>query len=264
MGFLRRLFGGANTRGLNLNVTYFKRVRDDAAVQVVGEAYRQSSVASARPPGPNDLPPGLPAPPAGYFKAMLIPEPTNQYDPNAIAVYLWAGGAWSQAGYLSRQDASAYQPLFRYLAPPAGGSPPGVSCDAAPVPERGGIGVVLHLGTPGECIAELVTDDRTPTEGHPWVGKVITFTGHSQTTIHGIPIEREAQVMLARWAGCAVLPRVTKKVDALIAADPDEITGNHQRASDYGIPVVSEAAFLSAIGIPSDMIGRVSGRWARG
>jgi hypothetical protein len=264
MGFLRRLVGGTSTRGLNVNVNYFRRVRDAAVVQVVGEAYRQSSVARARQPGPNDLPPGLPAPPAGYFKAMLIAEPSNQYDSNAIAVYLWAGGAWSQAGYLSRQDASAYQPLFRHLARSAGVSPPGIACDAASVSERGGIGMVLHLGTPGECIAELVTDDRSPTEGHPWVGKVIAFTGQSETTIHAVPIEREAQVMLARWAGCAVLPRVTKKVDALIDADPDELTGNHQKAIAYGIPVVSEAAFLSAIGIPSDTIGRVAGRWARG
>ncbi len=221
-------------------------------------------MASARPPRPNDLPPGLPAPPAGYFKAALIPEPTNKYDPNAIGIYLWAGGAWSLAGYLSRDDAAAYQHVFRYLAPRTGGSPPAISCDAAQVRERGGIGVVLHLGTPGECIAELATDDRTPTEGHPWVGKVIAFTGHSQTTIHGVPIEREAQLMLARWVGCAVLPRVTKKVDALIAADLDEVTGNQQKANDYGIPIVSEVTFLTAIGIPSDAVGRVSGRWAHG
>ena len=264
MGFLRRLLGGTATRSMNFNVTYFRRVRDDAAVQVVGEAYRQGNVASARPPGPEDLPPGLPAPPTGYFKALLAPEPPNQYDRNAIGVFLWAGGTWALAGYLSREEAIAYQPVFRYLARATGGSTPAISCDAAQVSERGGVGVVLHLGTPGECIAELVTDDRLPTEGHPWAGMVIAFTGHSLTTIHGIPIDREAQGMLARWAGCAVLPRVTKKCRTLIAADPDEITGNHQKASDYGIPIVSEAAFLSGIGIPSDAIGRVSGRWARG
>ena len=264
MGFLKRLFGGSNTRAFKAQVTYFKRVRDDAAVQVVGETYRQENVASARPPGPDDLPPGLPPPPPGLFKAMIIPDPTNRYDANAIGVHLWAGGSWALAGYLSRDDAVAYGPVFRHLAGDAGSLAPAISCDAARVSERGEMGVVLHLGTPGECIAELVTDDRTPTGGHPWAGKVIAFTGQSQTTIHGVPIEREAQVMLARWAGCVVLPRITKKVDALIAADPEEMTGNLLKATDYGIAIVSESAFLSAIGIPHEAIGRVEGRWARG
>ena len=82
---------------VELNVNYFKRIRDNATLDVVGEAYRQAGVLAARPPTGDDLPPGLPAPPPGYYKALLVPEPTNQYDRNAIRVALWAGGSWSMA-----------------------------------------------------------------------------------------------------------------------------------------------------------------------
>jgi hypothetical protein len=263
MGFLRRIFGGGTSRReVALNVNYFKRIRDDARLEAVGEAYRQENVALARPPGPDDLPPGLPPPPSGYFKAMLVPEPSNKYDPNAIAVVLWSGGAWSQAGYLSRSDAVAYRPLFRHLAAIAGETSPAIACDAALTVEYGGTGVVLHLGTPAECVSELATDDRTPT-AHRWVAKQIAFTGQLATTIHDVPLDRPAQVMLARWAGCVVLPRLTKAAAALVVADADEVTANLQRARDYGVEIVDESAFLKTIGIDPAVIGRVTGRWAR-
>ena len=271
MGFLRRLFGGSDTTGggssaqqLELEATWFTRLRDDAAVEVVGEFYRQEGVLSARPPGPTDLPPGLPPPPAGLFKAMLIRQPTNQYDPNAIAVFLWSGGTWTHAGYLSRDAAVEYASVFRHLEAAKSGSTRAIACDANRVRERDGFGVVLHLGTPGECVAELVADDRSPIPAHPWRGKAVVFTGQSATTIHGVPIDRPAQLMVARWAGCDVLPRLTKKTDALIVADPLEPTGNLQRAREYGVPIEHEPEFLARIGIPSDAIGRVTGRWARG
>lgn len=58
MGFLRRLFGcnASVEQGMTLNVNYFTRTRDDASVEVVGEAYRQDLIALARSPGASDLP----------------------------------------------------------------------------------------------------------------------------------------------------------------------------------------------------------------
>lgn len=83
------------------------------------------------------------------------------------------------------------------------------------------------------------------------------------TTLGGVPVDRFAQLRLAEWAGCQVLPRLTKKTDALIVADPHELTGNLQRARDYGVSIVQEPDFLLNVGIPADMIGRVTGRWAQ-
>ena len=262
MSFLRRLIGGERSAQVELNVNYFNRIRDDATLAVVGEAYRQAGVQAARPPTGDDLPPGLPAPPLGYYKALLVPEPTNQYDRNAIKVALWAGTSWSMAGFLSRFDAVRYQPLFAHLATTTGGTQPAIACDAALTSERGGTGVVLHLGTPGECAAELATDDITPA-AHRWIDKYVVFTGQGGTTLFGVPLEREAQVFLARWSGCEVLPRMTKKTDALIVSDADQVTGNLQKAREYGVETVDEPEFLTGIGVSSDLIGRVSGRWAR-
>jgi hypothetical protein len=263
MGFLRRLFGtsGPVEQGMTLNVNYFTRVRDDAAVEVVGEAYRQNLIALARSPEPGDLPPGLPPPPRGFYKAGLVPEPSNAHDPNAIRVLLWATRTWALAGYLSRTDAAAYQPVFRWLADHAGGTTPAIACDAAITSERGGAGVVLHLGTPGECIVELTTDDLSP-RPHPWTGKSIVFTGESVTSIHGASLDRQAQVMVARWAGCEVLPRLTKKTDLLVVADSYNPTANLQKAKEYGVTMVDEQTFLASVGVPEEAISRASTRWA--
>jgi hypothetical protein len=227
MGFLRRLLGGSGTRDveMTLDVTYFTRIRGDASVPVVGEAYRQELVLRARPPGPDDMPAGVAPPPPGYYKAMVFRQPDNPADSNAVAVTLWAGSQWSLAGYLSRTDAGAYRPLFDYLQRVGTGSPPGIVCDAALISERGGAGVVLHLGTPGECIAELVTDDRVPSQ-HRWVDASIAFTGDGSTSIHGVALDRQGQTMIARWAGCAVSPRLTKRSAALVVADPQVRTEN--------------------------------------
>lgn len=251
----------AGSRGtVELDVTQFGQIRDDAAVRVVGEAYRQELVAKARPPGPDELPPGLNAPPAGYYKALLVPEPTNEYDPNAILVALWSGRDWAKCGYLARGEASRYRPLFAYLG--RGGKSPAIACDAAIVAEAGGRGVILHLGTPGECVAELATDDREPAE-HEWRGLEIAFTGSSRTAVHGVLLDREGQIMFAGWAGCVVLPRVTKKVHLLVAAEPRDMTMNTQKAKDYGIPIVEEPAFLRAIGVPSEALAVDTLAWAR-
>jgi hypothetical protein len=259
---LHRVWSGSDSRTARLNVSYFTGLRDDAKVEVVGEYYRQERVRQARPPGPADLPPGMPPPPPGYFKALLIAEPTNKYDRNAIMVCLWSGGTWSQCGYLSRTDAVSYQPVLRWLAVQSPASPPSVACDAALKPERDAVGVVLHLGTPGECIVELATHDRSPL-GPSWVGKGVVFTGQGSTSIAGVPIDRHAQRMLARWAGAEAMPRLTKKTDALIVANPAESASNLQRAREYGIQIIEEPRFVVSLGIPAELVARVSGRWAR-
>lgn len=46
------------------------------------------------------------------FRALLIPEPNNPYDPNAIAV--WAEGD-GRIGYLSRENALEYREVFAFL-----------------------------------------------------------------------------------------------------------------------------------------------------
>lgn len=107
--------------------------------------------------------------------AILMREPANAADPNAVAVYLRVGeGQAVQAGYLSRTDALRYRPALDLIAPAhvlcqaelRGGwdRPPAqrgvVTVDASgrylgdhgdhSRCDRGNIGVVLHLPEPGD------------------------------------------------------------------------------------------------------------------
>jgi hypothetical protein len=45
-------------------------------------------------------------------------------------------------------------------------------------------------------------------------------------------------------------------------ADPQELTSNLQLARDHGVPIIDEPAFFVTIGIPAEVVARVSGRWA--
>lgn len=86
--------------------------------------------------------------------AWLVPEPTNKYDPNAIAVMI----AGSVVGYLSKADAPRYQSILARA----------VAVDRVPAAhavltggwdrgagDRGSIGVVLYLGSPDEVEAQI-------------------------------------------------------------------------------------------------------------
>jgi hypothetical protein len=88
------------------------------------------------------------------FEAAVVPEPTNSYDPNAIAIYIKDG---SQVGYLSREDAVAYGDVARRLiernaiglcrAKLIGGTP-----------GKASIGAMLDLAEPATVTAALGTD----------------------------------------------------------------------------------------------------------
>jgi len=51
-------------------------------------------------------------------------------------------------------------------------------------------------------------------------------------------------------AGRGLVPHraVTKKVELVVAADPDSLSGKARKARDYGIPVVTEDGFARMLG----------------
>jgi hypothetical protein len=95
--------------------------------------------------------------------ALLLPEPSNPYDVNAVRVILTSsvGGRSGKVGYLSREDAVAYRPVIDRLA--ASGRL--VACrasiqggwDRGPR-DRGSFGVLLHMGSPADLMADLASD----------------------------------------------------------------------------------------------------------
>jgi hypothetical protein len=199
-----------------------------------------------------------------------MPEPGNPKDPAAIAVLIEG----RHVGYLSRENARAYRPVLDLVS----GQGLGVGCHASLTGgwdrgsgERAAIGVVLHLGSPGQLIAELrasgllpeaVVEDA-PAAGPPapadvpqdlgdLTGKTVCFTGESACTVGGVPMSRPTQEALATNAGLHVLPRVTQKLDLLVVSPLVERTGKVARAEQYGILRVDEPTFWRAIGVRID------------
>jgi len=132
-------------------------------VDVVGESHYQPAleyIAGGR---------GADGPRNPDHQALLLPEPTNEHDPNAIRVMVTAteGGTGGLVGYLSREDAVAYRPVIDRLAE----SGRVTMCQAT---VTGGwdrmvsFGVHLLIGPPWSLMAELDAglgpDPRWPPE----------------------------------------------------------------------------------------------------
>jgi DNA polymerase-3 subunit epsilon len=83
--------------------------------------------------------------------------------------------------------------------------------------------------------------------------KTVCFTG--QTHLGGEPISREVAEQLATQAGLIVLPRVTKKLDILVVADPDSLSGKAKKAREYGIRIIADVAFWQIIGVKEGSSG---------
>ena len=75
------------------------------AVAVVGESRRQSTLRALA----GDR---LKQEEFVIFTAAVVPEPTNSFDSNAVAIYIHRGG---HVGYLTREDAVEYKPVCEAL-----------------------------------------------------------------------------------------------------------------------------------------------------
>lgn len=81
------------------------------------------------------------------------------------------------------------------------------------------------------------------------VGKSVCFTGEITALYQGERITRVMAEGLAVQAGLQVLPRVTKKLDILVVADPDTMSLKAQAAIRNGTRIMAQAAFWKAIGV---------------
>jgi hypothetical protein len=232
---------------------------DDAVLEIVGEAsYQPQLLAVGGRPGPE----GVPYP---EQIAKLVREPANRYDRNAIAIQIRG----HTVGYLSRDDAVRYQAVADWAA--ARGEQ--IACQARLTGgwnrgggDRGSIGCLLHLGSPGETFLTLVADSAAVRTDHPWPAYMIAFTGDSRCSIAGVALDREASTILARRAGLHVHPRMTKKVQLLVDCDSHGESGNELKAIEYGVPVITEREFWGALGLVVDDVVDWGRRpeWQRG
>jgi hypothetical protein len=178
MGFLRRLRGGSKAAGTwppagpitswpgetwsgSLTAYLFPPV-GRSVVEVVGEGSYQGTLERV---GGGKTGDGM----RDHDQvALLLPEPANPYDANAVRVIIQPskpGQTMGKVGYLSREDAVGYRPVIDRLA--ALGTV--VACraslkggwDRGPA-DRGSIGVTLYLGTVADCEAQMARDPPTP------------------------------------------------------------------------------------------------------
>lgn len=83
-------------------------------------------------------------------------------------------------------------------------------------------------------------------------GQVVCFTGESVSTLRGKPLSREDQESLATWAGLTVKSSVSRKVQILVLADPDSMSGKARRAAELGVRRIAEPVFWRLAGVPID------------
>lgn len=103
---------------------------------------------------------------------------------------------------------------------------------------------------------ERAGDDEQSATPEPDVpsGKTICFTGVAPLSVAGRQIDREWQREAAGNEGYVVKGGVSKKIDFLVAADPDSLSGKARKARQYGIPIMPEPQFWQAIGVSLDAI----------
>lgn len=110
---------------------------------------------------------------------------------------------------------------------------------------------------PGRLAAMLDAPfaDGVERASHPhasFAGKTVCFTGQATCTIDGKSITRGHAEQLASEQGLIVKESVTKKLDVLVVADPDSLSGKARKARDYGTRIMVERAFWHALNIPVD------------
>ena len=121
------------------------RLGGEELIYAVGESHYQPALLGAC-----DARPGEPV--THDCTAVLVPEPTNPHDPNAVMV--WVDG--NRVAYLSRSDALAYGPTVRA----ASRSGHLIAC-AARISGRGesartaNLGIFLLLALPPEALSEV-------------------------------------------------------------------------------------------------------------
>lgn len=81
----------------------------------------------------------------------------------------------------------------------------------------------------------------------PLQGKTVCFTGTLNAIVDGQRASRRMATRQAEAHGMIVKKSVTKKLDYLVIADPDSMSGKAKKARAYGIRMLAEPVFWSAV-----------------
>lgn len=217
-----------------------KRLIQGPPLEVAGESHHRDAIEAAlgrQPQGHKET-----------VEALLVWEPDNKFDENAIAVKV----AGRTCGYIPRFDAKRYRPVMEWCRQQ--GFVPVVRADV-----RGGwqqsdgsladFGITLYVASPDKLLGRPEPPVPVPSLDNPWIGQMIAFTGDSRCVIGGRKLDRETSERFARDAGIEVHERVTKKVQLLVDCDDETVSGNQRKAIKYGIRVIAEREFWTSLGL---------------
>lgn len=113
-------------------------------------------------------------------------------------------------------------------------------------------GVATSLGV--DDLERRMAAPRTPASEDPSTrgslqGMTVCFTGELTCSHEGSRLTRSRAWELVEEAGLKVCPRVTKKVDILVLADPESTSAKAQKARQNGARLIAETAFWRLIGV---------------
>jgi DNA polymerase-3 subunit epsilon len=83
-------------------------------------------------------------------------------------------------------------------------------------------------------------------------GRTVCFTGAMNALIEGERATREKASAIALDHGMVVVKGVTRKLDYVVMADPDSLSGKAQKARKYGTRILAEAVFWNLMGVATD------------
>ena len=236
---LRHLDEVRRTAEREVPIVTFTMQRPEAELAVVGEASFQAVL--ERFSGGRDEDGAV----FRHHAAVLVSEPYNRYDHDAIAVRICDElGATDQIGYLSRDDAVAIAPILNLVSPALPMSLVTLEggWDWGP-DDRGNFGAVLNLGSPAEMAAEWYYRRRPPATDHRWSGMTVAFVGDSLHSIGDIRLDREAQAFLAARAGCNVERYVGPTVQVCVTGHVEAKSTELRSARRNRIHIVPEEQF---------------------
>ncbi len=83
-------------------------------------------------------------------------------------------------------------------------------------------------------------------------GRTVCFTGAMCASIGGERPTRERATEIAQDHRMIVVKGVTKKLDYLVLADPDSLSGKAKKAREYGTRLLAETVFWNWMGVSTD------------
>jgi DNA polymerase-3 subunit epsilon len=107
--------------------------------------------------------------------------------------------------------------------------------------------VAALLGLDGKLVDQVLAEERGSAGSSVAVGGLVLRPGDKIVLTGMMQRDRDEIIALAVAAGLRVTTAVSRKTAVLVAADPDSLSGKAKDARALGVPVVGEAALLTAL-----------------